>query len=54
MPGLNKCWYSGGEDAFNILDGLAMDFNNISDGFESEFDDLIAVFPVIIVLVDNG
>jgi hypothetical protein len=54
MPGLNKCWYSGGEDGFNIFDGLAMDFNNVSDGFESEFDDLIAVFPVFIVLVNNG
>jgi hypothetical protein len=31
-----------------------MDFNNIGDGFESEFDDLIAVFPIVIVLVDNG
>lgn len=54
MPGLNECEYSGGEDAFNIFNGLAMDFNEVSDGFESEFDDLIAVFPVVIVLVDNG
>jgi hypothetical protein len=30
-----KIEYSGGEDAFNVLDGLAMYFDDICHGFES-------------------
>ena len=45
--------YSCGENAFDILDGLAMYLDDISHGFESKFNNLIAVIPVIVVLINN-
>lgn len=46
----SKDLYSSGEDAFDILDGLAMNFDKIRHRLESEFDDLIAALPLLLIL----